>query len=400
MASYIFKGEAKQATTLLNFLLATWPDQVNRTKAKRWLHHKAVLVNGQGQSQFDYPIKPGDVVAIAAGKFAAVGSKMPAGIKILHEDTSILVIEKPSGLLSIATDKGEKETAYYKTSNYLKNRGQNERIFIVHRLDRDTSGVMVLAKTPTAKRLLQANWDHTVAKRYIALVEGTPKLPQGTLRSHLDESRPEKVLAFDEPTELTRPAVTHYKTLKAGPIYTLVDISLETGRRNQIRVQFAQAGQPVAGDEKYGARSNPVRRLALHSSELSFPHPVTGKTILFRSPVPPSFSAAVTNTAPLPPPRERKKRADEEDDDFTDITPRTPTPRYADRAELQRGVRRAPFRPGQGNDRTPQRTPAPSPRTESRGGKPPARAPKPGSKFDSKSGPKSAAPAKRRGPAR
>ncbi|SDU11115.1 23S rRNA pseudouridine1911/1915/1917 synthase [Verrucomicrobium sp. GAS474] len=369
MASYIFKAEAKQATTLLPFLLATWPDQVNRTKAKRWLHHKAVLVNNVGQSQFDHPVKPGDVIAVRAGKFAAPGSKMPAGIRIVHEDTSLLVIEKPSGLLSVATDKDEKETVYYKTSTYLKYRGQNERVFIVHRLDRDTSGIMVLAKTPQTKRLLQANWDHSVNKRYIALVEGALKVPQGTLRSHLDESRPEKVFAMPEATEETREAITHYKTLKAGPVYTLVDVSLETGRRNQIRVQFAEQGNPVTGDEKYGARANPVRRLALHASELSFPHPVTGKTLHFKSTPPPSFAAAVTNVLPLPPARERRKARDEDDD----FTPRTPTPRYADRIALQQEARRAPFRPGQGTGRTPQKTARPAPRTESREGKPPQR---------------------------
>ncbi len=366
MASYIFKAEATEATTLLSFLLSAWPGRVTRTQAKRWLHFKAVLVNGEGQSNFALPLKPGDAVAIRSGKFAPPGAKFPAGIKIVHEDNSILVIEKPPGLLTIATDKQEKENAYYKVTAYLRKRGQNERIFIVHRLDRDTSGLLVFAKTPQAKRHLQGNWERAVAKRYVALVEGAPKPPQGTLRSHLDESRTERVVALPEATELTREAITHYKTLQSGPIYTLLDISLETGRRNQIRVQFAEAGHPVAGDEKYGARSNPVRRLALHASELNFPHPVTGKTLQYRSPAPATFAVATGDKTPLPPPVIKVK----------DVSPVPPTPRYVDRIEPQREARRAPFRPGQGTGRTPRKTPAPSPRAESRPGKtPPAPAP-------------------------
>ncbi|HEY8965020.1 MAG TPA: pseudouridine synthase [Candidatus Methylacidiphilales bacterium] len=387
MASFIHKATAAEATTLLPFLISAWPGHVNRTQAKRWLHHKAVLVNGKATGQFDLAVKPGDVVAIRAGKFAAPGSKMTSGLKIVHEDTSILVVEKPSGLLTVATDKGERETAYYKATYYLRNRGQNERVFIVHRLDRDTSGLLVFAKTPKAKAFLQSNWDHAVSKRYVALVEGAPQPPQGTLRDHLDESRPEKVLVVAEEDETipTRLAVTHYKTLKAGPVYTLIDVRIDTGRRNQIRVQFAAQGRPVAGDVKYGARGNPVHRLALHASELGFPHPVTNKPLLFACPAPQPFASAVASAQPLPAlplNRVRKNaeivdyddrddRDDEDGNEEREFSPRRPAPRSGDKRAPRPEARREPARPGRDAGRTPRRNPAPSPRSGSRGGKPP-----------------------------
>ena len=281
--------------TLLDFVLAAWP-QVKRKQAKLWLKFRTLLINDTHQSNFAAPLKPGDWVAVRAGKFAAPDTKLPSGLQIAYEDASVIVVEKPPGLLTIATDRGETQTAYYKLTFFLRNRGKNERVYIVHRLDRDTSGLLVFAKTSQAKRTLQSGWEKA-EKRYIAIVEGTPSEPQGTFRSHLNESEEPTRSGYrvfsDKPSDKTRPAITHYKTVKSGGAYTLVDITLETGRRNQIRVHFSEAGCPVTGDEKYGAKRDPIRRLALHAASLRFPHPVTGKPQEFKSPAPDNFAKLV-----------------------------------------------------------------------------------------------------------
>ncbi len=172
--------------TLLDFILQAWPG-VKRKQAKLWLRFKALRVNDAETGAIRPSAPPRRLVAVRAGKFAATNTKLPSGIGIRYEDGDILVIEKPSGLLTIATDKGERQTAYFQMTGYLRERGKNERVFIVHRLDRDTSGLLVLAKTSAAKRKLQEGWDRA-GKKYFAVVEGSPAPPQGTLKSNLDET--------------------------------------------------------------------------------------------------------------------------------------------------------------------------------------------------------------------
>ena len=157
-------------------------------------------------------------------------------------------------------------------------------MWIVHRLDRETSGLMVFAKTEAAKRTLQAHWDQA-EKRYLAVVEGNPPADHGVLRSHLDESGPFKVHSAPA-GERTRHAVTHYRVMKQIATRALIELTPETGRRNQIRVHLADAGCPIVGDHKYGARTNPARRLGLHASFLQFPHPLSGELLRFESPLP------------------------------------------------------------------------------------------------------------------
>ena len=360
MSKYLYRVQvgAGDPLTLLDFVFKAWP-HVKRKQAKLWLHFKALLVNDAGQSRHDHPLRPGDWVAVRAGKFAAPSTKLPSGVGIHYEDETLLVIEKPSGLLTIATDKGERQTAYFKMTGFLRDRGQNERIFIVHRLDRDTSGLLVLVKTSAAKRKLQEGWDR-VRKRYFAIVEGAPKPTEGTLESHLDETQP-KVFST-APSRTARPAITHYKTVKSLGPYSLMEISLETGRRNQIRVQFSEAGHPVAGDEKYGAQSDPLRRLALHAGELRFPHPVTGVEMTFKSPIPGGFTGLVSGkgAAPLPPREE--------------VTQTKPRFVHSEgRPKPGREARPESGRHPTGDDRRPQRRPAPSPRSESRAGTAPPR---------------------------
>ncbi len=214
-------------------------------------------------------------------------------MRIVFEDESLLVIDKPANLLSIAT-KGQKEkTAHAALMKYVNGgypRGKN-RVWIVHRLDRETSGLMVFAKTESAKQILQDHWDQT-EKRYLAIVEGRLPAEEGELRSHLDESRTYKVHASPESAR-TRLAITRYKVLQQTDSRSLLELKLETGRRNQIRVQLAEAGCPVVGDDKYGPNHQATTRLALHASYLSFPHPVTGTLSKFESPLPSQISRLI-----------------------------------------------------------------------------------------------------------
>jgi 23S rRNA pseudouridine1911/1915/1917 synthase len=212
------------------------------------------------------------------------------GLTIIHEDEAIIVVDKAAGLLTIATEKEKTKTAYYRLTAWLKERSGSarERIFIVHRLDRDTSGLLVFARNEAAKRALQERWPET-DKKYAAIVEGIPREPKGRIASNLRETKFLRVYSVRDHDGDGKPSVTNYQLLRAAGSYALLDITLETGRKNQIRVHLADIGHPVAGDKKYGARTNPVGRLALHAYFLAFFHPVTGKWLEFRAPLPAKF---------------------------------------------------------------------------------------------------------------
>ncbi|CAN5827711.1 RluA family pseudouridine synthase [soil metagenome] len=274
-----------QPTELLTYLFASWPE-VSRTQVRQWLKNQSVAVNGRPVTQFNHPLNPGDTVVVHSGKFAAPQTSIGSGIKIVFEDDTLIVIEKPSGLLSMASEAEQDKTAYAFLTAHVR-RGQTKsrtHVWIVHRLDRETSGLMVFAKTPEAKASLQTGWDKN-EKRYQAVIEGHMPAQQGTLKSDLDESNPFKV--FIVPPSLdTRHAVTHYRVIKRGPLLSLVELTLETGRRHQIRVQLASVHCPIIGDEKYGAQTNPAKRLGLHSCFLRFSHPQTCRELSFTSPLP------------------------------------------------------------------------------------------------------------------
>ena len=270
---------------LLPYLFASWPE-AKRKQVRTWLKFQAVTVNGRPVSQFNHPLVRGDIVAIRADRFAIPKTVLPSGIKICFEDASIIVIDKPANLLSIATETEQEKTAYFQLTEYLRrgNEMSRDRVWIVHRLDRETSGLMVFAKSPQAKAALQTGWEKAV-KRYEAVVEGKLKSESGVLASDLDESHPLRVYSAPA-SEATRHAITHYRVLGRREWRTLVELTLETGRRHQIRVQLADAGCPIVGDEKYGAKSDPAKRLGLHACGLRFPHPETGREMKFESPTP------------------------------------------------------------------------------------------------------------------
>jgi len=281
-----------QSAELLPYLFEAWPE-TKKKQVRTWLKFGSVAVNGKVVTQFDHKLKPGDTVAIRPKGLAAPNTALPSGIHIRHEDADILVIEKPAGLLSIASPSEPEKTVYASLTDHVRrgNSLNRERVWIVHRLDRETSGLMVFAKNEAAKRTLQEGWD-AVEKKYLAVVEGAPPSDAGKFDSHLDESNPLKVYVSDE-SPTTRRALTRYRVTKKGKTTALVELTLETGRRHQIRVQLQEAGCPIVGDKKYGAETNPIRRIALHATSLKFPHPVTRETMSFQSPLPGDLGALV-----------------------------------------------------------------------------------------------------------
>ena len=212
-----------------------------------------------------------------------------AGLRIVFEDADILVVDKPAGLLTIATEKEKVRTAYHMLTDRAKESSPRGRIFIVHRLDRETSGLIVFAKSAEMKRGLQEHWNEAVTERsYAAVVEGAVSKKRGTIRSLLAENRAHHVYATRDP-EVGKPAVTHYQVLEGNGRFTLLELSLETGRKNQIRVHMQDLGHSVAGDARYGSTVDPIRRLALHARTLELLHPRTHEKLRFESPVPKAF---------------------------------------------------------------------------------------------------------------
>jgi RluA family pseudouridine synthase len=211
----------------------------------------------------------------------------PKGLSVLYEDNDILVVEKASGLLTVSTDKVQERTAYYLLTDYVRKgmAKSNRRIFIVHRLDRDTSGVLVFAKHEVAKRYLQDNWgDFT--KRYYAIVEGRPPEREGIISSYLAESETHRIYSVADP-RLGKLSKTAYRVVREGAGRCMLEIDLLTGRKNQIRVHLADKGCPVVGDGKYGrGREKGIRRLALHAASMTIAHPHTKEPMTFESPVP------------------------------------------------------------------------------------------------------------------
>ena len=279
----------QQPTELLVFLFASLP-QVKRNKVRQSLKDGAIQINDRATTQFDHPLRPGDVVSMRPEKDLRAHHHLPAGMKIHFEDEHLIVIEKPKNLLSVASEAEREKTAYSYLTDYV--RGGNERsrarVFIVHRLDRETSGLMVFARTGETKERLQTNWDQS-EKRYLAIVEGGPRADRGVLESDLDEASPFKVYSVPA-SPLTRHAITHYEVLKRTARMALVELRLGTGRRHQIRVQLAEIGCPIIGDAKYSARTDPAKRLGLHAWLLKFRHPITGQELRFESPLPPELA--------------------------------------------------------------------------------------------------------------
>ncbi len=213
----------------------------------------------------------------------------PKGLTVLYEDQDILVVDKTHGLLTVGTDNEKTRTAYFRLTDYVRrgNPKSRNRIFIVHRLDRETSGVLVFAKTEAAKRYLQDNWQQ-FSKRYSAVIVGVPEKQEDTITSYLAENSIHKMYSVKNP-EKGQFAQTGYKVLQKSKQYSLLEIDLLTGRKNQIRVHFAEMDHPVAGDKKYGEKQRGIKRLTLHAASLTISHPHTKQPMTFESKTPGYF---------------------------------------------------------------------------------------------------------------
>ncbi|MDE6154065.1 MAG: RluA family pseudouridine synthase [Muribaculaceae bacterium] len=262
-----------------------------RTNVKELLKHNSVKVGQLVTSQFDHPLQPGDVVAVnLTREWPRFYNRR---VQLVYEDDDIIVINKGYGLLSMGNDKVREGTAYSILKDYVKWQDPRNKIFIVHRLDRDTSGLMMFARNPQAKEAMQHNWNNMVLERkYLAVVEGKVDDDEGEVRSYLAENSQYEVYSTNNPNE-GQLAVTRYKVLKRANGYSLLEVSLDTGRKNQIRVHMKDLGHPIAGDRKYGARTSPIHRLALHAQTLRFAHPITRTLMSFSTPVPASFASMV-----------------------------------------------------------------------------------------------------------
>ncbi|UHA72231.1 RluA family pseudouridine synthase [Paenibacillus sp. 481] len=285
-----------EPTELLLFLLSSLSN-LGRNAVKSILARGQVSVNGRAVTAYNFPLQPGHTVTIQREKI--VEQEPLIGLSIVHEDEDIIVIHKEAGLLSIASDQENEITAYRQLTSHVRQHNPNSRIFVVHRLDRDTSGVMLFAKNEQAKQTLQNSWQDMVQERsYVALVEGKVKKESGTIKSWLKESSTLKMYSspYDNDGQL---AVTHYKVIQTIAQFSLLEVHLETGRKNQIRVHMQDIGHPIVGDKKYGSKSKAIGRLGLHARVIAFTHPTTGQLIRYETDIPKTFLKPFrTETAP------------------------------------------------------------------------------------------------------
>lgn len=272
---------------LMDFLAAKMPD-ASRTKLKSLLSKRVVLVDNVITTQFNFLLKQGMKVQISKDKGKReFNNKL---LKIVYEDAYIIVIEKMQGLLSVNTERQKERTAYSILNEYLQRSGRQLRTFIVHRLDRDTSGLMMFAKDEKTQRTLRDNWHEIVTdRRYVAVVEGNMEKDYDTVVSWLTDQT--LYVSSSEYDDGGSKSITHYRTIKRANGYSLLELDLETGRKNQIRVHMQDLGHPIIGDGRYGGENslNPIGRLALHAFKLCFYHPVTGDLMEFETPYPGEF---------------------------------------------------------------------------------------------------------------
>lgn len=276
-----------EAGSLLDAMALMYPDS-SRTTLRQMLQTSRVRVNGVIEKNARCELDPDDVVDVAD---KALHRNLPEGLAILHEDADVIVVLKANGLLTVATERERDTTAQAYLNAYLGEKKGAERIQVVHRLDRETSGVLVFAKNAYAREQLKEQFAaHSVDRVYVAVVEGEMDPPAGTFRSWLREMKDLKMVSVSAHPD-AKYAVTHYKTVRTNGHHSMVEVTLETGRKNQIRAHLSEAGHPVVGDRMYGNESNPLGRLGLHARLLGFIHPVTGNRMKFEAPVPKVFTS-------------------------------------------------------------------------------------------------------------
>lgn len=273
----------KEPSELMIYLLDKLPKH-GRNSIKSLLARGQVAVGGKVVTKYNHPLQPGQQVTIHWGR--VVEEMKLIGLKIMHEDDDIIVINKEAGLLSIASPTEKELTAYRQLTEHVRRANPSNRIFVVHRLDRDTSGVMLFAKNEKSQQTLQNAWQEAVLERsYVALVEGAVKKSQGTIKSWLKESKTLLMYSSHTPND-GQEAITHYKVIESTREFSLLEVTLETGRKNQIRVHMKDIGHPIIGDKKYGSKKNIIGRLGLHARILAFHHPTTGEVLRFETQIP------------------------------------------------------------------------------------------------------------------
>ena len=269
--------KVKEAGELLEYLCNNL--DMPRKRIKQYLEHGSIYVNNSRTTKYNYKLNIGNIITIESKNNASLP------FDILYEDMHIIVVNKPSGLLTIATDKEKSETLYHKVREYLKVKNKNAKVFIVHRLDKDTSGVVLLAKDEETKNMLQDGWNSNAHRSYVAVVHGKLKNKSGRSIQYLKETKTNLVYVSKDGLE----AITNYNVVKENDKYTLVAIDIETGRRNQIRVLFNSMGNPIVGDKKYFIKKDNEKRLYLHANRLQVYYPHKREVMLFETKTPIEF---------------------------------------------------------------------------------------------------------------
>lgn len=283
------KLPVNEASTLLAFLgekLHQW----SRSKIKQRLQTGCVSVNGSAITQHDYALNPGDLVEVGAAAKPITGPITQ--LDILYSDRELIAINKPAGLLSVATAKETQQHALAILRNQLSRRGENVKLWPVHRIDRDTSGVLLFATSRELREAVMAHWDKA-EKIYLAITDGCPNPPEGTINQPLRSDEVEYRMHVGEHPD-AKPAVTHYSTERTQGNRALLRVQIDTGRQHQIRAHLAWLGYPVIGDPRYGKAG---ARMALHALKLKIIHPKTGKEITFETPPPSDFSMLMSGRA-------------------------------------------------------------------------------------------------------
>ena len=290
-----FSLTVDKENTLLAFLFIKLEGR-SKTSIREILKSGRVTINDRGTTQFNQKIVPGDVVKILPRPKKQQGAIKTDNLTILYEDNHIIVINKKEGLLSVGTAGDKENTAYHILNQYVKQQGYGRHIYVIHRLDRKTSGVMMFAKTSQARDVLRQNWHDIVVERsYYAVAEGKVEKQSGEIMSWLTEDKMLKIHSSPIDNGGVK-AITNYKVIQQNDNYSLLKLNLETGRKNQIRVHLQSIGHSVAGDLKYDAQTNPAKRVCLHAATLTFNHPITKKELKFEVPVPNVFFKLTANS--------------------------------------------------------------------------------------------------------
>ena len=273
----------KENDNLINSL-CKFKSDISRNKLKSYIKYNMVMVNDKIVTKANYEVKDKDIITIYYNKTMID----EYDIRVLYEDKDIIAISKPCGLLSISNDKEKDVTAFRLVREYVRKNNPNTYLFAIHRLDQETSGVLIFGKNERIKNMLQDNWNDIVKKRgYYAIVNGKLDKDKGTFKSYLKENR--NGIIYSSKNKDGKLAVTNYKVIRSNNKYSLLDIDIETGRRNQIRVHLSEYGYPIVGDKKYGSKDKSLKRLGLHAYELSFIDPRNNKLLAIHDDIPKEF---------------------------------------------------------------------------------------------------------------